>query len=61
MLTGLFIYFTVYLYLKKKFNKIYVKMRDLTAFEKWQIVGASIAGASVTKIHELIVFLRAIL
>ena len=35
-------------------------MRDLTEFEKGQIVGASIGGASVAKTDELLGFSRAI-
>ena len=34
-------------------------MRDLTEFEKWQIVGAPKAGSSVTKTIELLDFSRA--
>ena len=34
-------------------------MRDLTEFEKRQIVGARMAGASVTKTTELLSFSRA--
>ena len=36
-------------------------MRDPTEFEKWKIVGARMAGASVTKTAELLGFLRATL
>ena len=34
-------------------------MRDPTEFEKWKIVGARMAGASVTKTAELLSFSRA--
>ena len=34
-------------------------MRDLSDFEKGQIVGARMAGASLTKTAELLVFSRA--
>ena len=42
-------------------TEIKIKMRDPTEFEKWQIVGARMAGASVTKTAELLGFLRATL
>ena len=43
------------------FSCYLVIMRDLTDFEKGQIVGAPMAGASITKAAELLSFSRAII
>ena len=51
----------MYFPLYSRFSCYLVIMRDLTDFEKGQIVGARMAGASITKTAELLGFSKAIL
>ena len=54
-------YSTVYFPLYSRFSCYLVIMRDLTDLKKGQIVGARMAGASMTKTAELLGFSKAIL